>query len=245
MRLLHTGQHYDRALSDGFIERLGMPQPDANLGVGSGTHAEQTAAVMAGVEADLGEHPAELVLVAGRRQLDDGGGAGGDEAQHRRRPPGVGAALARLGDARGGEPGRHRPGQRPAAVHLRRRGREPGGRGDHRRRRAGREHDDRQPLPDPGGNRPRGGARRPGRGAARLRAGDPAPPRAGGRPGEAGRGDRGAGRARRRDAGPVPGPPAHGRRAWRRPGSRWPRACAWPSRWTTPTSSRSRPGRGW
>ena len=65
VRLLHTGQHYDRALSDGFIERLGMPQPDANLGVGSGSHAEQTAAVLAGVEADLREHPAELVLVAG------------------------------------------------------------------------------------------------------------------------------------------------------------------------------------
>jgi UDP-N-acetylglucosamine 2-epimerase (non-hydrolysing) len=65
VRLLHTGQHYDRALSDGFIERLGMPQPDANLGVGSGSHAEQTAGILAGVEADLGEHPADLVLVAG------------------------------------------------------------------------------------------------------------------------------------------------------------------------------------
>ena len=65
VRLLHTGQHYDRALSDGFIERLGMPQPDANLGVGSGSHAEQTAKVMIGVEGDLREHPADLVLVAG------------------------------------------------------------------------------------------------------------------------------------------------------------------------------------
>jgi UDP-N-acetylglucosamine 2-epimerase (non-hydrolysing) len=65
VRLLHTGQHYDRALSDGFIERLGMREPDANLGVGSGTHAEQTAGVLTGVEADLLEHPADLVLVAG------------------------------------------------------------------------------------------------------------------------------------------------------------------------------------
>jgi UDP-N-acetylglucosamine 2-epimerase (non-hydrolysing) len=65
VRLLNTGQHYDRALAGGFIDRLGMPQPDADLGVGSGTHAEQTAAVLAGVEADLGEHPADLVLVAG------------------------------------------------------------------------------------------------------------------------------------------------------------------------------------
>jgi UDP-N-acetylglucosamine 2-epimerase (non-hydrolysing) len=65
VRLLHTGQHYDRALSGGFIERLGMRDPDANLGVGSGTHAEQTAGVMRGVEADLLEHPADLALVAG------------------------------------------------------------------------------------------------------------------------------------------------------------------------------------
>ena len=65
VRLLHTGQHYDRALSDGFIDRLGMRDPDANLGVGSGTHAEQTAGVIVGVEADLVEHPADLVLVSG------------------------------------------------------------------------------------------------------------------------------------------------------------------------------------
>ena len=65
VRLLHTGQHYDRALSDGFIERLGMRPPDANLGIGSGSHAEQTAAAMTGIERDLIEHPAGLVLVAG------------------------------------------------------------------------------------------------------------------------------------------------------------------------------------
>ena len=65
VRLLHTGQHYDRALSDGFIERLGMSAPDANLGVGSGSHAEQTAAAMVGIERDLIANPAELILVAG------------------------------------------------------------------------------------------------------------------------------------------------------------------------------------
>jgi UDP-N-acetylglucosamine 2-epimerase (non-hydrolysing) len=65
VRLLHTGQHYDQALSGGFIERLGMRAPDANLGVGSGSHAEQTAKVLAGVESDLQEHPADLTLVAG------------------------------------------------------------------------------------------------------------------------------------------------------------------------------------
>jgi UDP-N-acetylglucosamine 2-epimerase (non-hydrolysing) len=65
LRLLHTGQHYDRALSGGFIERLGMREPDANLGVGSGSHADQTAGVLTGVEADLLENPVDLVLVAG------------------------------------------------------------------------------------------------------------------------------------------------------------------------------------
>ncbi len=64
-RLLHTGQHYDRALSDGFIEILGMPAPDANLGIGSGSHAEQDSAVMVGVEAELSERQADAVLVAG------------------------------------------------------------------------------------------------------------------------------------------------------------------------------------
>jgi UDP-N-acetylglucosamine 2-epimerase (non-hydrolysing) len=64
-RLLHTGQHYDRALSDSFIDQLGLPAPDVMLGVGSGTHAEQTAAVLVGVERDLMEHPATAVLVAG------------------------------------------------------------------------------------------------------------------------------------------------------------------------------------
>ena len=65
VRLLHTGQHYDPSLSGWFIERLRMPAPDANLGVGSGSHAQQTAAALTGVEADLMEHPADLVLVAG------------------------------------------------------------------------------------------------------------------------------------------------------------------------------------
>jgi UDP-N-acetylglucosamine 2-epimerase (non-hydrolysing) len=65
VRVLHTGQHYDRALSGGFIERLGMREPDANLEVGSGTHAEQTAGVLIGTEHDLLAHPADMVLVPG------------------------------------------------------------------------------------------------------------------------------------------------------------------------------------
>jgi len=63
VRLLHTGQHYDAALSTSFLEQLGMPSPDANLGIGSGSHAEQTARVLVGVEQDLVSHrPAALVV---------------------------------------------------------------------------------------------------------------------------------------------------------------------------------------
>jgi UDP-N-acetylglucosamine 2-epimerase (non-hydrolysing) len=65
MPLVHTGQHYDTALSDLPLRQLGMPVPDLHLNVGSGTHAEQTAAVMVGVERALLEHRADAVLVSG------------------------------------------------------------------------------------------------------------------------------------------------------------------------------------
>ena len=62
-RLVHTGQHYSEALSDVFFRELSLPEPDLNLGVGSGTHAVQTGATMAALEASLsGLHPRLLVL---------------------------------------------------------------------------------------------------------------------------------------------------------------------------------------
>lgn len=64
-RLVHTGQHYDPLMSDAFFEQLGIPQPDVNLGVGSGTHAEQTAAIMTRYENLLLEQRAALCLVVG------------------------------------------------------------------------------------------------------------------------------------------------------------------------------------
>ena len=64
-QLLHTGQHYDHALSGSFLEQLGMPEPAFHLGVGSGSHAEQTAAVLVGVEQVLRENDVELLVVAG------------------------------------------------------------------------------------------------------------------------------------------------------------------------------------
>jgi len=65
VRLVHTGQHYDEKMSAVFFDDLGMPRPDAFLGVGSGSHAEQTARVMTGFDADCAAHAPDLVLVAG------------------------------------------------------------------------------------------------------------------------------------------------------------------------------------
>ena len=65
VKVLHTGQHYDESLAGSFLERLRFPPVDFALGVGSGTHAEQTAAVMIGVERVLSEHSFAGVLVAG------------------------------------------------------------------------------------------------------------------------------------------------------------------------------------
>ena len=64
-RLVHTGQHYDKNMSDTFFEELGIPAPDVNLGCGGGTQAEQTAAIMVAFEKELTAHPADIVLVVG------------------------------------------------------------------------------------------------------------------------------------------------------------------------------------
>jgi UDP-N-acetylglucosamine 2-epimerase (non-hydrolysing) len=63
--LVHTGQHYDRLMSDAFIDQLGMPPADHSLAVGSGTHSEQTARVMERLEPVLAAERAELVVVPG------------------------------------------------------------------------------------------------------------------------------------------------------------------------------------
>ena len=64
-RLVHTGQHYDKNMSDTFFEELGIPTPDVNLGCGGGTQAEQTANIMVAFEKDLMANPTDLVLVVG------------------------------------------------------------------------------------------------------------------------------------------------------------------------------------
>lgn len=64
-RLVHTGQHYDKNLSDTFFNELNIPFPDTNLGIKSGTQAEQTAAIMIGFEKEIQQNPCDLVMVVG------------------------------------------------------------------------------------------------------------------------------------------------------------------------------------
>lgn len=63
--LVHTGQHYDVKMSDVFFKELGIPAPDVNLQVGSGTHAQQTAAIMTAFEPVLLERKPDSVVVYG------------------------------------------------------------------------------------------------------------------------------------------------------------------------------------
>ena len=63
--LVHTGQHYDKEMSEVFFEELGMRAPDANLNVGSASHAEQTAAMLVGVERLIKHEKPDGVLVFG------------------------------------------------------------------------------------------------------------------------------------------------------------------------------------
>lgn len=64
-RLVHTGQHYDEAMKDAFFRQLHIPEPDIDLGVGSGSHAVQTAEIMRRFEPVLDELKPDVVLVVG------------------------------------------------------------------------------------------------------------------------------------------------------------------------------------
>ena len=64
-RVVHTGQHYDERMSEVFFVQLGLPRPDVNLEVGSGSHARQTAEVLTGMEAEFTENSPALAVVYG------------------------------------------------------------------------------------------------------------------------------------------------------------------------------------
>lgn len=63
--LVHTGQHYDRMMSDVFFETLQIPEPDESLNVGSGSHAQQTASIMSLFEPVVLKHAPDMVIVYG------------------------------------------------------------------------------------------------------------------------------------------------------------------------------------
>ena len=63
--LVHTGQHYDERMSNLFFRQLGIPEPDINLGIGSASHAVQTAGIMKAFEPVVNEHRPDAVLVVG------------------------------------------------------------------------------------------------------------------------------------------------------------------------------------
>lgn len=65
VKIVHTGQHYDAAMSDSFFTDLGMPRPDVYLGVGSGSHAVQTAKIMTEFEPVVAEEKPSWVVVVG------------------------------------------------------------------------------------------------------------------------------------------------------------------------------------
>jgi len=63
--IVHTGQHYDTSMSDAFLDDLGLPAPDHHLGIGNGSHAEQTGRVMIAYEKILVDEPPAWVVVVG------------------------------------------------------------------------------------------------------------------------------------------------------------------------------------
>lgn len=63
--IVHTGQHYDQRMSGGFFDSLGLPEPEFNLGVGSGSHAGQTAKVMLGLDELFDRYPPRAIVVYG------------------------------------------------------------------------------------------------------------------------------------------------------------------------------------
>src|SRR5688572_16831675 len=79
--LIHTGQHYDDEMSRIFFEELGIPAPDVELGIGSGTNTEQTARMLSALEPALADERPEVVLVYGDTNSTLAGALAGAQAR--------------------------------------------------------------------------------------------------------------------------------------------------------------------
>ena len=102
--LVHTGQHYSRNMSDDFFRDLGIPEPDINLEVGSGSHAEQTARIMMAFEPGLPGTSSGLDDCRRRRELDGRLRPDREKIGHSRRSRRSWLALARYVHAGGDQP---------------------------------------------------------------------------------------------------------------------------------------------
>ena len=138
------GSTTTRTMSDVFLAELDLPTPDVFLGVGSGSHGEQTARALVGVEQVLLEHEPVARRRRRRRQLDAGRRARGREAPDSGRPHRGRAAELRPDDAGGAQPPAHRPPERRPPRPLAERRRQPRApRGSTGARAPRRQHDDR------------------------------------------------------------------------------------------------------
>ena len=118
---MHTGQHYDDSLSRVFFASSASPRPDRELGIGGGTNTSQTARMLAALEPLLAEAATRRGARLRRHQLDARGRARGGAGARARRARRGGHALVRPHDARGAQPGAHRPPRRAACCAPRRR----------------------------------------------------------------------------------------------------------------------------
>ena len=124
-RLVHTGQHYDERMSAVFFDELDIPRPDVNLGVGSGSHAVQTARVMEAFEPVCRAEKPDWVVVVGDVNSTIACALVGAKLGIPRRPRRGRSAQLRPHHARGDQPDRHRRARRPAADTIGGRRREP------------------------------------------------------------------------------------------------------------------------
>ena len=174
--LVHTGQHYDEALSQVFFDELGLPRPEHRLDLGGGTQHEQTARMLAALEPLLARERPALVLVYGDTNSTLAGALAAAQAGDPGRARRGRDALVRPHDARGAQPRPDRPRERPAAVLVGGAGGDPARRAGRGRRRGRRRRDGRRrALLGPACGAAHRGARAVRCRAGRVRARDRAP----------------------------------------------------------------------